>query len=211
MKILNLYAGIGGNRKLWGDDHDITAVEIDEHTADVYKSFYPNDTVVVGDANNYLLENYEKFDFIWSSPPCPTHSRLNTTRVGLGYRPKYIDMTLYQQIVFLDGWFQGKYVVENVIPYYTPLIPGQKCDRHLWWANFKIGNFKPSNKPPHETAKVSDFETFFDIDLSGFNPKGSNTKLKMLRNMVHPETGKYILDRAMEIHEVNNRPQLQLF
>lgn len=22
MKILNLYSGIGGNRKLWGDDHD---------------------------------------------------------------------------------------------------------------------------------------------------------------------------------------------
>lgn len=31
MKILNLYAGIGGNRKLWtpnGDEHDITAVNI---------------------------------------------------------------------------------------------------------------------------------------------------------------------------------------
>ena len=28
MKILNLYAGIGGNRKLWGDGHDITAVQL---------------------------------------------------------------------------------------------------------------------------------------------------------------------------------------
>ena len=28
MKILNLYAGIGGNRKLWGDEHEITAVEL---------------------------------------------------------------------------------------------------------------------------------------------------------------------------------------
>lgn len=28
MKILNLYCGIGGNRKSWGKDHDITAVEI---------------------------------------------------------------------------------------------------------------------------------------------------------------------------------------
>jgi len=25
MKILNLYAGIGGNRKLWGNDHEITS------------------------------------------------------------------------------------------------------------------------------------------------------------------------------------------
>ena len=37
-KILNLYAGIGGNRKLWGDEHEITAVEYDEATADVYTS-----------------------------------------------------------------------------------------------------------------------------------------------------------------------------
>ena len=28
LKILNLYAGIGGNRKLWGNEHDITAVEL---------------------------------------------------------------------------------------------------------------------------------------------------------------------------------------
>lgn len=28
MKILNLYAGIGGNRKLWGNEHQITADEI---------------------------------------------------------------------------------------------------------------------------------------------------------------------------------------
>ena len=27
MKILNLYAGIGGNRKLWGDEHEVVAVE----------------------------------------------------------------------------------------------------------------------------------------------------------------------------------------
>lgn len=33
MKILNLYAGIGGNRKKWGDDHEITAVELDEEIA----------------------------------------------------------------------------------------------------------------------------------------------------------------------------------
>lgn len=26
MKILNLYAGIGGNRELWGNEHEITGV-----------------------------------------------------------------------------------------------------------------------------------------------------------------------------------------
>lgn len=29
MKILNLYAGIGGNRKLWGDEHEITDLKGD--------------------------------------------------------------------------------------------------------------------------------------------------------------------------------------
>ena len=74
MKILNLYAGIGGNRKLWGDEHDITAVELDESIAKIYQDFFPNDTILIEDAHDYLLQNFKEFDFIWSSPPCPTHS-----------------------------------------------------------------------------------------------------------------------------------------
>lgn len=35
MKILNLYAGIGGNRALW-ENCEVTAVELDEKIADVY-------------------------------------------------------------------------------------------------------------------------------------------------------------------------------
>ena len=45
-------------------------------------------------------------------------------------------MKLYQEIIFLDNWFDGKYVVENVIPYYEPLIPAKKRGRHLYWTNF---------------------------------------------------------------------------
>jgi DNA (cytosine-5)-methyltransferase 1 len=37
MKILNLYAGIGGNRKLWGNKHNITAVEFNNTIAEKYK------------------------------------------------------------------------------------------------------------------------------------------------------------------------------
>lgn len=51
MKILNLYAGIGGNRKLWGDEHEITAVEINPEIAEIYKNLYPQDTVIIGDAH----------------------------------------------------------------------------------------------------------------------------------------------------------------
>src|SRR3990167_2123115 len=77
MKILNLYANIGGNRKLWGNDHEITAVEIDPKIAAVYQKLWPNDKVIVGDAHQFLVDHFHEYDFIWSSPPCPTHSRIN--------------------------------------------------------------------------------------------------------------------------------------
>ncbi len=76
LKVLNLYAGIGGNRKLW-EDVEVTAVEYEPKIAAIYQDFFPNDKVVIGDAHQYLLENFSKFDFIWASPPCPTHSRMN--------------------------------------------------------------------------------------------------------------------------------------
>lgn len=77
VKILNLYSGIGGNRELWGNEHDITAVELDEKRASKYQLLFPYDTVIVADAHEYLLDNFRDFDFIWSSPPCQTHSRAN--------------------------------------------------------------------------------------------------------------------------------------
>jgi len=57
MKILNLYAGIGGNRKLWGDEHEITAVEMEEDIAAAYRHFFPKDKVIVGDAHQYLMDH----------------------------------------------------------------------------------------------------------------------------------------------------------
>ena len=49
LKVLNLYAGIGGNRRLWGGC-EVTAVEYSPEIAQVYGQLYPQDTVVVGDA-----------------------------------------------------------------------------------------------------------------------------------------------------------------
>ncbi len=114
MKVLNLYAGIGGNRRLW-EGVEVTAVELNPEIAKIYQDFFPNDKVVVGDAHQYLLDHYKEYDFIWSSPPCPTHSRINTD----GQRDmRYPDMTLYQQIIALsNNWYNGYWVVENVIVY----------------------------------------------------------------------------------------------
>ena len=58
MRILNLYSGIGGNRKLWGDSHEIVAVENNKDIAAVYSDMFPKDTMVIEDAHLFLLENY---------------------------------------------------------------------------------------------------------------------------------------------------------
>lgn len=137
MKILNLYAGIGGNRKLWGNKHDITAVESDPEIAEIYKELFPNDTVVA-DAHEYLRLHFKEFDFIWSSPPCQTHSQIRQN-IGVRFRgvePKFPDMTLYEEIIFLMHNTECMWVVENVRPYYKPLIKGQVVQRHLFWSSF---------------------------------------------------------------------------
>src|SRR5690606_22322754 len=109
---------------LWGNEHEITAVEFDENIANVYKDLFPNDNVIVGDAHQYLLDHFKEFDFIWASPPCQTHSSFRQN-IGVRFRgvePVYPDMKLYQEIIFLQYNFDGKWVVENVNPYYKPLI-----------------------------------------------------------------------------------------
>ena len=112
IKVLNLYAGIGGNRKLW-KDVEVTAVENNKYIAQIYQDFFPGDKVIVADAHKYLLKNYKKFDFIWSSPPCQTHSsfRFNIDVTFRGTKEEYPDMRLYQEIIFLKYHFKGKWVV----------------------------------------------------------------------------------------------------
>lgn len=201
MKILNLYAGIGGNRKNWGDDHEITAVEYKQEIADIYKDFFPNDTVVVADAHQYILDHYKEFDFIWSSPPCPTHSRLNKTNcVGLKEK-KYPEMSLYQEIIFLQNWFAGKWVVENVIAYYDPLIPPQELEKHWWWANFFITPFNTGKDRGHNTG-IEGLTKRKGFNLDKYN---GIDKRKALRNCAEPEISKHILDCAM-----GNNKQKQL-
>ena len=124
MKILNLYACLGGNRYKWDEvtDIEVTAVELDPELARMYKERFPNDKVIVADAHQYLLDNYKDYDFIWSSPPCPTHSRIQTSlKDREKFTPYYPDMKLYEEIIFLEQFFKGKYCVENVIPYYKLL------------------------------------------------------------------------------------------
>jgi len=111
MRILNLYAGLGGNRRLW-QDVDVTAVEMEPKIAKVYQDNNPNDTVIIGDAHQYLLDHHHEFDFIWSSPPCQTHSKM--MKFTRHKQNRYSDMSIYQEILFLQHFFKGGWVVENV-------------------------------------------------------------------------------------------------
>jgi len=203
MKILNLYAGIGGNRKLWGDEHEVTAVENNKEIAKIYQDFFPNDKVIVADAHQFLLEHYKDFDFIWSSPPCQSHSsfRKNICVEFRGTKPKYPDMKLYQEIIFLKTHFKGKWIVENVKPYYEPLIKGELIQRHLFWGNFEI-RYADIEKDNIRKAQIPDLQNKYGFNLSKY--KLSN-KRQILRNCVHPMLGYSILKSVKRVLSQLNR------
>lgn len=198
MKVLNLYAGIGGNRKLW-QDVEVTAVENEQYIADAYKDLYPEDTLVVADAHQYLLDHHKEFDFIWSSPPCPTHSVTNSFLYAQGVI-RYPDMGLYQEIILLKHRYKGRWCVENVKSYYDPLIqPTATIDRHYYWANFTIPpmkthrTFNVTNARASSRKSGEDYETALEDYHKIYLPATVKNKRKLLRNAVQPEMGLHIL------------------
>lgn len=202
IKILNLYSGIGGNRKLWtpkGDEHEVTAVENNKEIAKIYQDFFPKDKVIVTDAHKYLLDHYKEFDFIWSSPPCPSHSRIRYVGVkSNSYEAVMPDMNLYSEILFLKHFAIGRWVVENVIPYYEPLIKGQESGRHLFWSNFNISNIKP--KSSSHSGGILDMEKHKGFDISKYKLphfKGRRRD-QILRNCVEPELGLHVFNCAFK-------------
>lgn len=191
LKVLNLYAGIGGNRKLW-ENVEVTAVEKDPRIAAIYQEQFPEDKVVVDDAHDYLINNYKLFEFIWGSRPCPPHSRARFW----GWhdkKPIYPDFMLYEEIVFLEHHFDGKYAYENVIPYYKPLLePTAKIGRHLFWANFRIAHLD------HQSSDIRKLS-------------GTSWNDKLERNKVDSEIGLHILNCARNIITKSNTRQGELF
>ena len=207
-QVLNLYAGIGGNRKLWPEHCQVTAIEKDPAIAEAYAELYPQDTVIVDDAHMYLLDLHQYFDFVWSSPPCQTHSMMNKATRHEIFR--YPDLRLYEEIIFLSHFFKGKFVVENVAPYYQLYChdaPTVQIGRHRFWANFAI---PPVRIPTREgnIAEIQDsdaldeLKAWLGIDAGNIYPNNSNgEKVKdpaqVYRNCVHPDVGLAILNAAM--------------
>lgn len=199
MKILVGRAGIGGESDKWDDvDNDITHIELDPKIADILRKRKPNRTVIVGDAFEYLLNNYQNFDFVWYSPPCQGNSKF--IRSGKNRKPRYPDLRLYEVKIFLDFNYKGKYVIENVVPYYKPVIePTAKLGRHLFWANFEINQLEvkqPKNFIMTGTvAGAQELKNWLGIQYEGnIYYNGNHDPCQVLRNCVHPDLGLHIFN-----------------
>ena len=222
-RILNLYACLGGNRYKWDEvlieagitEYEIIAVELDPELARLYKERFPNDVIIIADAHQYLLDHYKEFDFIWTSPPCPSHSKSRywySSNYETSTEPIYPDMVLYQEILFLQHYYKtGKYVVENVTPYYNPLIQAQKRGRHLYWTNFNLQTTLSKRKDPTLTRKADEIKQlseFHDYDFKKY--KGEQRLNKIARNLVDYEAGKTILATALNIQLKSKNTQIEL-
>lgn len=199
IEVLNLYAGIGGNRFLWPDSLRVTAVEYNPQVAAEYKRNFPNDTVIVADAHRYLLKNFSRFHIIWSSPPCQSHSRMNFVLDN----KRFPDLSLYEEIIFLSGFYKGVYVVENVKPYYKPLLPAQfDLARHLFWTNCPLLNDVVLPGYPEglegEGMRAMDVKALCQwLGMPKTSKRiyaGSKRIEQVYRNCVHPALGRSVID-----------------
>ena len=114
-------------------------------------------------------------------------------------------MGLYQEIILLKHFHKlgSKFVVENVKPYYKPLIePTAKLHRHYFWANFPISDFEVTNKRKHSDIVGS--TTVYGVNIKDTNIKN---KRKSLRDMVDPELGLHILLEACKAIGVSSLKQ----
>ena len=212
MKILNLYGGLGGNRLKW-DDHEVTMVESDGDLCNIYQERFPNDEVWQEDVIKIVEEeDLQKFDFIWASPPCTTHSK---TSFFHGRRVPDLTQLFGLRLHLESNAFHGLYCIENVQPHYK--IPEEwmytaAIDRHRFWANFYIdsSHSELDNRIPNNrmkgvkrkdqntiiiNGKIGDLAAYHDfpLELLMFFP---SRKDKVLRNMLHYSIGEYVLEYA---------------
>lgn len=205
MKVLVTYAGLGGSMDLIDDTvHEITNVELNPAIAEVLQNRKPNQKVIIADAHQFILDHADEFDFIQASRPCQSHTpMMKFTRHKL---KRYPDFGLYEEIVWLQHFFKGLWYVENVNPYYKPLIePTVKIGRHLFWSNFDI---KPMPDYPRSPANMMNLATVGQkkimMDWLGIHYDkniyydGNHCPVQVLRNCLHPLIGKHIFDCAMD-------------
>lgn len=200
MNVLNNYGGLGGNRRWW-KGVKVTYVEKNEKIAAAYSKMFPDDEIIIADAHEYLHDNFSRFDFIWNSPPCQSHSKMvKATRHDVR---KYPSMELYQEIILLREHFKGRWVVENVIPYYEPLIkPTARIGRHLFWSNFEIHLIHEVENAPNfikadSPQEIEALKKWLGVSYEGnIYYEGNHSPGQVLRNCVHPDIGLHVFNES---------------
>lgn len=212
LEVLNLYAGLGGNRKLW-EDVNVTAVEINPKVARFYAAEFPDDEVVVADAHTFLEDHHsDGWDFIWSSVPCQTHTKIkpmtwaSDAPQNASREPEYPDMRLYQEVILLDYFAECDWVVENVVSYYQPLVEPQKVGRHYIWSNRQIPPLDLKDVDAWKNPPIEVFEERYGFDLSDADL--GMRKDQAIRNCVDPELGKHVLDAVRDADDAHEQATL---
>jgi len=101
------------------------------------------------------------------------------------------NMELYEEIIFLKHFFKGMWVVENVIPYYKPLIKSQIVSRHCFWSNFIINKIKL----PTANIKHQETQPKYGFDLEDYQ---IDNKRIILRNLINPKLGLHVFKCAFK-------------
>ncbi len=201
VRLFNGCPGFGANTHLLDGKYEVTHVEMFQKIADVNKELHPGHTVIVGDSYDYFQANHDKFDMAWFSPNCQTHTRMvKATRHNVNRIP---DMTgLYGLIIFLTHFYSGPWVVENVVPFYKPLIePTLRVGRHLFWSNKMLFGIEDVPRPKNfinnaNIAGADAMKEWLGLDFEGYvYYKGNHCPAQTLRNCVHPKIGKQIIEQ----------------
>lgn len=202
MKVLNAFCGLGGNRRLWPEDVHVTGVDSHPEVLKQYANLHPGDEVICCDAYRFIEAQFASFDFIWASPPCQTHSRL--ARANCRTTPKFPDFRLYELIIFLRTWLECPFVVENVVPFYRPLVPGFKIGRHMFWSNRYIPQLSVDSDSALLSMSLDELRKELRMESVPRLYLDNHCGEQVFRNCVHPELGLKILEVIREEEYVDD-------
>ena len=197
-KVLDLFAGIGGTTlgiisylESYGSepfDYEYIAIENDPEVIEAREklfNIYEGHTLYIINTDAYTFLNTtssKEYDFIWASPPCQSHSRLN-----MFYNRKNPDMRLWSLITRLQQQ-QIPFIVENVEPYYRePIQHTLELGRHRFWSNKPLLPFEvPERQKDWGWMGIPDWEEYHGIESRVTSHiKDRMKRRQVLRNMTH--------------------------
>lgn len=210
LKLLNLYSGIGGNvYKLDRAQFEITSIENNPKVAAVYQELNPDDEIIITDALNYLKQHFKKFDIIWMSPPCQTHSKLqHSQRKRVNRSVNIIDPQLWQCILFGYQHLNDQsiiWIVENVEPWYNKYwnFPHVKLGRHYYYSNANFHNISTKNPGNFSKMNLAALIKFHGLPIDDnimelIRSIDRQHPRVVLRNCVHPGEAAQIMQQLIK-------------